>query len=369
MSGVRSPEPGVTSRATGSGRGMQTGWRTGFRALRRELLRGFSLIEIMVVVGLLSVIVLGLMAMFGQTQRAFQLGMSQTDVLESGRLATEMLTRELGQITPSYFNRTNASQNNGTAYGSYDTPNFAVAVADAYRQALPAADTSRTNIMQDVFFLIRNNQTWTGIGYFVRTNYLLTNNNVVLPLPGGVGPVGSLYRFEASDTQFQFQRNPAGMFAAFSDALYRPQLYTNNISKIIDGVTDFQVRPLDMDGWALTNNPAYYTNLPASLKNLPAAMTASNLVVTPLPGNSPYYWCGENGLCEFYSNAVPASVELQLGILESQTLRQYESIPPGQARWNFLTNSQARAIAHIHLFRRLIPVPNVDPAAYYPLSD
>ncbi len=45
----------------------------------------FSLIEIMVAVGLMTIIVLGLLAMFDQTTRAFKVGMGQTDVLESGR--------------------------------------------------------------------------------------------------------------------------------------------------------------------------------------------------------------------------------------------------------------------------------------------
>ena len=62
---------------------------------------GFSLVEILVVVGLLSIIILGLVAMFSQTQRAFRLGLTQVDVLESGRAVTDMMTRELSQMTPS----------------------------------------------------------------------------------------------------------------------------------------------------------------------------------------------------------------------------------------------------------------------------
>src|SRR5437879_197722 len=61
----------------------------------------FSLIEIMVAVALMSFIVLGLLAMFTQTQRAFRASMTQTDVLESGRIATDMIVRELGQMSAS----------------------------------------------------------------------------------------------------------------------------------------------------------------------------------------------------------------------------------------------------------------------------
>jgi hypothetical protein len=65
--------------------------------------RAFSLIEIMVTVGLLTVIILGLLLMFNQTQRAFRAGMTQTDVLEAGRATMDMLARELEQMTPSQY--------------------------------------------------------------------------------------------------------------------------------------------------------------------------------------------------------------------------------------------------------------------------
>jgi prepilin-type N-terminal cleavage/methylation domain-containing protein len=61
----------------------------------------FSLIEILVTVTLLSVIVLGLMVMFNQTQLAFRSSMTQTDVLESGRAVMDLLARELEQLVPA----------------------------------------------------------------------------------------------------------------------------------------------------------------------------------------------------------------------------------------------------------------------------
>ena len=130
----------------------------------------FSLIEVIVAVTLMIVIILGLMAMFDQTQRAFRLGMNQTDVLESGRLATEMLVREMEQTTPAY-------QPYGTA------TNFFVQTVTNTLQSLAGNAAQRKNVMDDVFFLTRENQTWTGIGYFVRTN---SASNPVLP--GGCRP-------------------------------------------------------------------------------------------------------------------------------------------------------------------------------------
>src|SRR5690349_9405531 len=55
--------------------------------------QGFSLIEILVVVALLSVIILGLIAMFHQTQKALLSTTTQVDLLESGRAAADLVVR------------------------------------------------------------------------------------------------------------------------------------------------------------------------------------------------------------------------------------------------------------------------------------
>src|SRR6185437_10880248 len=102
----------------------------------------FTLVEIMVVMVLLSVIILGLVAMFDQTQKAFRAGMAQTDQLEGGRMLTDLLQRDLEQVTPSY-------QTNGV--------NFYAQIPDypLLRQILPASTIPRTNILENLFFLSR----------------------------------------------------------------------------------------------------------------------------------------------------------------------------------------------------------------------
>ena len=56
--------------------------------------RAFSLIEIMVTVGLLSFIILGLLAMFNQTQRAFKSSITQIFILHQ-RLVGDAATARL----------------------------------------------------------------------------------------------------------------------------------------------------------------------------------------------------------------------------------------------------------------------------------
>jgi type II secretory pathway pseudopilin PulG len=275
---------------------------------RRE--GAFSLIEIMVVVALLSVIILGLMAMFTQTQRAFRLGMSQTDVLESGRVATDLLVRELEQVTPAY--RSNIV-------------NFYADVVASGTQPLPpvSGNFSRTNVMQDLFFVTRQNQTWSGIGYFVRTN---------LTAPNQYGAVGTLYRFETNDSAFQFANNPGGLVSGFNRA--RNGNNSQGVSKILDGVVGFKIRAFETNGFWINE----YNSV--------------NIQATRYPVNESYCW--------FQSNAVPAFVELEIGVLEQQTFERYKAIPVYSVATNYLANH----VGNVHVFRQRIHVRNVDMAAY-----
>jgi hypothetical protein len=71
-----------------------------------------------------------------------------------------------------------------------------------------------------------------------------------------------------------------------------------------------------------------------------------------LPGEIQYW---------FYSNAVPAYVDLELGILETKVLERFRSMEnsPNVAR-EYLQKQAGR----VHLFRRRVPVRSVDSAVY-----
>jgi type II secretory pathway pseudopilin PulG len=263
----------------------------------------FSLIEIIIVVGLLSVITLGLFAMFSQTQRVFRTGVTQVDVLESGRAVTEMLSRELQQIRPSH---------------EPNTLNF-FAVTNTFNpltQKLPGAGT-RLNIIQDFFFLTRENQEWVGIGYRVSN-----------PTDG----LGTLYRYEFR-TNATLQ--PGGLYNSF---YFSP---LEDGSRVLDGVVHLQLRAYNQGGMLITNN--------ISGQNNSFVRTNSAL--------------GGFDDMRFWSNAVPAFVEFEIGILEDRARRRAESIPDSPdptPRRNFLAEQAGK----VHLFRYRVPVRNVDAAAY-----
>jgi len=289
----------------------------------------FSLIEILIVVTMLSVIILGLVAMFGQTQRAFRAGMTQTDVLEAGRMATDLIGRELEQVTPAYLPTTGWLLNNTTNI----QPNF-FAWLPGYTplvQPLPGSSRPRTNLLEELFFLTRRNQEWISIGYFVRTN---NPANGALDWPRVGGPtetvgVGTLYRFETNAPVLS-GRNPAQMYQEFRAAT----LDEFRASKIMDGVIHFRLRAYDTNGMWITFNHG-------------------NIVATNV-------FAGGVGEYIFYSNAVPASVELEIGILEDRAWERYKSLADAAGKYRYITNQAGR----VHLFLQRIPIRSVDPLAY-----
>jgi type II secretory pathway component PulJ len=281
----------------------------------------FTLVEILVVVVLMALIILALMAVFNSTQSAFRASITQTDVLEGGRSVMGLLKSDLEPMTPSYLNATNFA------------PNFYAAVTNNFTQPLlTGSSASRTNVMEDVFFITRQNQTWKGVGYFVRPNILSS---------GVVGTPGVLYRFETNYSVAQFARfvqTPNGPFAAY-DLARQGVNPTNGVSRILDGVMSFKVRAFDTNGFWITAN---HTSL-----------TVTNVVAITNVNNP------EVMLYTFYSNAVPASVEVDLGVLEDRTLQRAESLS-GAAQLNYLSNH----VGQVHLFRQRFLIRNVDPSAY-----
>ncbi|HEX5218774.1 MAG TPA: hypothetical protein VFZ59_04345 [Verrucomicrobiae bacterium] len=288
--------------------------------VRREVTVAFSLIEVLVVVALLSFIIIGLVAMFSQTQRAYKLGTTQVDVLEAGRAVTDIMTRDFSQMAPAY-------QPN---FGLAGAINFRMTLHDAVPllQELPGnPGNPRTNLLQDVFFLSKENQRWKGIGY-----------TVFDPATGlwPAGGVGTLYRYETN----AYVGQPLWqVYSSFTNVWY-----TNlNVTRLLDGVVHFRVRAYDTNG-------VWVDRLKGS------ASSGTNVYVDYKPSlilDEPYSF-------SFYSNAVPGSVEIELGILEERTLERAKSISDANIRSNFL----AQQAGKVHLFRWRVPVRNVDPLAY-----
>jgi type II secretory pathway pseudopilin PulG len=285
----------------------------------------FSMVELLVAMTLLSLIVLVLMAVFSSTQQAFRASITQTDVLEGSRAAVDMIATDLRTMTPSdgASNWTNGPVNFFTVDNSYSQSLYYQPLV----QSLPGSPTAsqRVNVLNYFFLLGRNNQTWTAVGYAVDA----TNT----------APLYPLYRFYG---ETNISVPPVTLYWNFVNAINQSQW--TNLSHVMDGVVHLVVRAYDNNGVWLTNGYGFtQTNRPQNVWFAPPVL-------------------GEVG-CYFFSNAVPAAVELELGVLEDRTLQRAESLPnvsPAWAQSNYLSQQSS----HVHLFRQRVTIPNVDPSAY-----
>ncbi|MGH7976836.1 MAG: PulJ/GspJ family protein [Limisphaerales bacterium] len=296
------------------------------RARRRT---AFTLIEILVAMVLMTLIVLALMAVFNSTQTAFRAGLTQSDVLESGRATMGLIRSDLETMTPS-----DGFGANSNIFNSNLGANFYVTSYNypPLYQALPAVinlNIQRTNVLENFFILSRGNvngsDSWIGTGYAVVTN-------------SPDGSLYSLYRFTTNYPVMAF--GPAFVFT--NDFLNKFLPYPTNYSHLMDGVVDLQLYAFDNNGQKL-NASYYYLN--NDLNN------EKNVAIYPLNPN-------EYG-CIFYSNKVPASVEIEMGVVEDKTLQHAESLS-GTAVTNYL----AQHAGQVHIFRQRVPIRNVDPSAY-----
>jgi hypothetical protein len=301
----------------------------------------------MVTVGLLSFIVLGLLAMFNQTQRAFKTSMTQTDVLENGRATMDMIARELEQMTPAgtpdyFYGGWQRATNFFAEFSPAQNP-LRVSAPNPLLQELPGSALARSNLLQRFFFLSKLNQDWIGTGYQVIPD---DANNCI----------GTLYRFSTNS-----RTSPVNLSSNFvwntRLALLgnRSGLPVTNLQRIADGIVHLRARAFATNGYlVISTNSAIYTNAFALTPRGPYGTVRNTAVYSLAPFDS------QQGWCYFTSNAVPAYVELELGIVEPQVLRKYRSIPIAAAQLQYLSNHAAQ----VHIFRQRIPIRNVDFSAY-----
>jgi len=304
---------------------------------------GFSMVELLVAMTLLTLIVFALMAVFSSTQQAFRASVTQTDILEGSRMATQMIVDDLRTMVPSDQVSNYVKLENGSFY--YGAINFSTATNlypySPLIQSLSGGTGQRTNYLQYFFILGRLNQQWTAVGYAVNS--------------ASSSPLYPLYRYY---TNAPITSSPIELYWTFTNMIYMAQW--TNMSHMMDGVVHMVVRAYDMNGYQMTNTYHYYDYnrrewiAYQNVDFLPPYMDLPNPI-------------GEANFV-FYSNAVPATVELQLGVLEDRTLQRAESLGTGQppspvntpAQWQYL---QGQA-GHVHLFRQRVMIPNLDPGAY-----
>ena len=304
---------------------MITYGRRGVAATRRA----FTLIEVLVVMTLLSLIVLALMAVFNSTQTAFRASVTQTDVLEGGRAAIDLMTSDLRQMSPArgsgtlLFNR-NVIQPVDQPVNFYANTNSSQLLV----QSLPGSTAQRVNALEAFFALGRGNlngsPAWIAVGYAVD--------------PASPTSLNPLYRFYMATNVAA--ASPLVLFTNFYGAVLNGAL--TNWSHLLDGVVGLTVHAYDTNGVWMTNGYPSVTNI--TVKNV--------RFLRSVPG--------QTGFCMF-SNTLPASVEIELGVLEDRALQRAGTWPNGSlSQSNYL----AQQAGKVHIFRQRLNIPNVDPSAY-----
>jgi len=292
----------------------------------------FSLVEVLIVTTLLALIVLALMDVFSSTQRAFRASVTQVDVLEGSRAAMELISSDLRKMTASggntgYTNRdvNFSSVANGFTYSPWTSPSYT-----PLAQNLPGSTGNRLNLLQYFFILGRENTKWTGTGYVVDTT--------------SASPLYPLYRYHA---EISVTQPPRMLFTNFLAQIQNGSF--TNMSHLVDGVVHLVVRAYDLNGVWLTNGYTPTMTPPLDVYYYPP----------------PYY--GEINL-DFAGAAIPASVELQMGVMEDRVLARAESLPAtvpalqaGDRRTPYLANQSGT----VHVFRQHVNIPNVDRSVYF----
>jgi prepilin-type N-terminal cleavage/methylation domain-containing protein len=309
--------------------------------------RGFSLIELLTAVSIMVVIIFSLYAMFAQTQKALRGNLTQVDVLESGRATAQMMGGELAQMAACNLPETiNLSVE---LERINNTP-----VPPVLQTDLDGVTVLRANVLQEIFFLTQRTNQWVGTGYRVL---------------GATNGIGTLYRFTIATNYLDL--NPQNLIKAFVNAtLTNPvtgQLSTN-YNRVADGVMDLRLTAFDPDGRRLdalsTNMYPTYRILRMNaggarlglVSSALGAVDANVILRQQAVSDSLRRQQVQATQLSFISNALPGSVELELGMLESATLKQYQSLAPSPNAAAAFLQKQA---AKVHLFRQRIPIRTV----------
>ncbi|EEF59224.1 prepilin-type N-terminal cleavage/methylation domain-containing protein [Pedosphaera parvula] len=291
------------------------------RGTKARLLRAFSLVEMLVVVVLLAVIILGLVAMFDQVRKAFTSSVTQVDRLEGGRMVMDLVTREVEEMAPYH------ASNVMNFYATYDG-NTPILV-----QPLTDPKDKGTNVLESFYFLSSYNHQWTGVGFMVNSPEIVT----------GI-PIGALYT-----TNFLFPtlvtvdpRNTVTNGLNLFTTNFPHPFYTN-FHRLVDGVVHFRVLAYDARGRLLNTN--YNNN---------TQINTNFYVYSDSPRS-------DRTTYNFWSNAVPAYLDVELGVLEDRTLQKLRGLTNNPTAANNFLNIHA---AQVHLFRQRIAIRNADPQAY-----
>lgn len=269
--------------------------------------RALTVLEMLVSTTLLALIVVGLTAMFVETQRAFKAGMKQATMTDAGQTIINMVASGLGEISDAQ------NTNIVNLYWGWAGLNTSVNYQD-----LPA-NVYRTNQLQEIYMLVHTNNQWLGVGYAV-SNY-------------GCG-VGTLYQYLDWAYDPLTTSNGIILFSNFIYCVTNETFGSNYFHPVASGVVHLKIRAFDQYGNESRQEQGY--DYAAGNPNFSyPALTYTNALDIPVP-----------------PAGLPNSIQLEVGVLEPDAFEQLRALPPGPAQTNFL----GKAGGKIQIYRQNIPI-------------
>ena len=257
-------------------------------------------------------IVLGLTAMFIETQRVFKAGTKQTNMTDSGRTILDMVTSDLAQLSDAQ------NTNVVNLFWSWSPANTSTQTADG------ATVPFRTNQLQMIFMLVHTNLQWVGVGYAVSN---------------AVAGAGTLYRYQANTSDPLFYTNFVNIFTNFSVSASNGVFNPAYFHRVADGVVHLKIRAYDQTG----HEPLYEQQNDFN----------PNGDEFSYPAQGYYYNIGSGQSNYVAPAALPASVQLELGVLEPDAYDQLRNLPRvANAPRNFMVSAGGK----IQIYRQNIPI-------------
>lgn len=311
-----------------------------------RLRAGFSIIEMMVAVALLGIVILALYSLFDQTQKALRTATGQADVNEPVRAALDILTADLQRAA---------------ATGIPDVTNMVVRYFTDQNGADPAplppwlelVGPRRQAFHEILYFQREQDHSWRAAGFFVGPEFTeVAGYKSETPWPP---PVGSLYAYTDPDT-IRARRQNLSLSVNNEFNVRTLQRFNNtstrttSASRVLDGVVVFRVLPYDSYGRLLDEfNLVRVMGLGITNGIYQPGILVSPATTVNLTGAGGSY---PARMVTFLHDQVPASVEIELGVLDPKTLEAYRSVRDAgtETALAFLERNQSR----IQMFRRRI---------------
>ena len=300
------------------------------RINRDHAASALTVMELLVSVAIMTVIVFGLYAMFSHTQKALRSSVNQVDVFDAGRAASEMITRELEELSA-------AGVANGINLRVVKT------VEPVKQTDLDDRTPLRTNVLQELFFLTSFTNRWNGIGYRVME---------------AIDGVGTLYRYSTWENVHHLGTNLLASRFDSTGVDPRTGRVSTNLQRVASGIIHMRLSAFDSKGRKLDvtaplNGFTNYVKALLPANQPPFVNTRATIFFRPdiasaRPNQTEFF---------FMSNSLPSYVELELGVLDPETFKQYQSVRGTGNAAGFLRKRANK----VHLFRSRIPIRTAVP--------